>query len=52
MHVIVNGEPLDEVDCFKYLELQVAVDEGCEREVVHRMNEIQSIESSEKCAEQ
>ena len=39
MHMILNGEPLEEVDCFKYLELQVAADGGCERDVVHRMNE-------------
>ena len=39
MHVILSGEPLEEVDCFKYLESQVAVDEGCEMDVVHRMNE-------------
>ena len=39
MHVILNGEPLEEVDCFKYLGLQVAADIGCERYVVHRMNE-------------
>ena len=39
MHVILNGEPLEEVDCFKYLGLQVAADGGCERDVVHRMNE-------------
>ena len=38
-HVILNGEPLQEVDCFKYLESQVAADGGCERNVVHRMNE-------------
>ena len=31
MHVILNGEPLEEVDCFKYLGSQVAVDGGCER---------------------
>ena len=36
MHVILNGEPLEEVDCFKYLGSQVAADEGCERDVVHR----------------
>ena len=29
MHVILNGEPLEEVDCFKYLGLQVAADRGC-----------------------
>ena len=34
-----NGEPLEEVDCFRYLGSQVAVDGGCERDVVHRMNE-------------
>ena len=39
MHVILNGEPLDEVDCFEYLGSQVAADAGCERDVVHRMNE-------------
>ena len=39
MHVILNGEPFEEVDCFKYLGLQVAADGGCERDVVHRMNE-------------
>ena len=39
MHVILNGEPLEEVDCFKYLESQVEADGGCERDVVHRMNE-------------
>ena len=39
MHVILNGEPLEEVDCFKYLGSQVAADGGCVRDVVHRMNE-------------
>ena len=29
MHVILNGEPLEEVDCFKYLGWQVAVDGEC-----------------------
>ena len=38
MHVILNGEPLEEVDC-KYVGSQVAADVGCERDVVHRMNE-------------
>ena len=37
MHVILNGEPL--VDCFKCVGSQVAADGGCERDVVHRMNE-------------
>ena len=39
MHVILNGKPLEKVDCFKYLGSQVAADGGCERDVVHRMNE-------------
>ena len=39
MHVILNGEPLEEVYRFKYLGSQVAADGGCERDVVHRMNE-------------
>ena len=39
MHVILNGEPLEEVDCFKYMGSQVTADGGCERDVVHRMNE-------------
>ena len=39
MHVILNGEPLEEVDCFKYLWSQVAADGECEWDVVHRMNE-------------
>ena len=39
MHVILNGEPLEEVDCFKYLMSQVAPDGECDRYVVHRMNE-------------
>ena len=38
MHVILNGEPLEEVDCFKYLGSQEAADGGCERDVVHIMN--------------
>ena len=39
MHVIPNGEPLEEVDCFKYLGSRVAADGACDRDVVHRMNE-------------
>ena len=31
MHMILNGKPLDEVDCFKNLGTQVAADGGCER---------------------
>ena len=39
MHVILNGELLEEVDCFEYLESQVAACGGCEIDVIHRMNE-------------
>ena len=39
MHVILNSEPLEEVDCFKYQGSQMAADGGCEWDVVHRMNE-------------
>ena len=39
MHVILNCEPLEEVDCIKYQGSQVAADGRCERVVVHRMNE-------------
>ena len=38
MHVILNGEPLEEVNCFKYLRSQVAADGRCESDVVHRVN--------------
>ena len=38
-HVILNRESLEEVDCIKYLGSQVTADGGCERDVVHRMNE-------------
>ena len=39
MHVILTGKMLEEVDCFKYLGSQVAANGGCERDVVHIMNE-------------
>ena len=39
LHVILNGKPLEEVDCFKYLGSQIAADGGCERDVVHKMDE-------------
>ena len=39
MHVMLNGEPLEEGDCFKYLGSQAAADGECESDVVHRMNE-------------
>ena len=38
MHEILNSEPLEVADCFKHLGSQVAA-EGCERDVVHSMNE-------------
>ena len=37
MHVILNGDPLEEVDYFKYLWSQMAAVGGCERDVVHRV---------------
>ena len=53
MHVILNGEPFEEVDCFKNLGSQVAANGGYERDVVHRMNEgyRSSLGSAEKCPE-
>ena len=39
MYVILNGDLLEEVDCFTHLESQVAADEGCESDVAHRINE-------------
>ena len=39
MRVILNGKPLEENDCFKYMGSQVAAEGGCEGDVVHRMNE-------------
>ena len=30
MHAILNGEPLEEVDCFKYLGSQVTANGGSE----------------------
>ena len=38
IHVTLNREPLEEVDCFKYLGSQVEADGVCERDVVYRMN--------------
>ena len=39
MHERINYEPLEKVDCFKYLGSQVTADGGCQRDVVQRMNE-------------
>ena len=39
MHVILNGEQLEEMDCYKHLGSQVAADGGCENDVEHGMNE-------------
>ena len=33
--MILTSEPVEEVDCFKYLGSQVTADGGCERDVVH-----------------
>ena len=32
LHAILNGERSEELDCFKYLESQVAANGGCERD--------------------
>ena len=34
-----NGDPLEEVDCFKYMGSQVGAHGGCETDVAHLMNE-------------
>ena len=39
MHVILNGEPLEEVDYFKKHWSQIAADGGCEKDSVHGMND-------------
>ena len=38
LHGRLNVEPLEEVDCFKYLGSQVAADGGCKMDMTHRMN--------------
>ena len=38
MDVRLNGEPLEEANCFKYLGSQVAAYGECEWNVVQRMN--------------
>ena len=35
----INYEPLDEVDCFKHLESQLAADGECAMDLMRRMNE-------------
>ena len=54
IHVIQNGEPLEEVVCIKYLGSQVASDGGCERDVAQRRKEGYRafMAGDEKCAEQ
>ena len=52
MDVKQNGEPLQEVDYFKYLGQLLAADGGCERDVVHRMNRGIKMGRVEKFAEQ
>ena len=49
MHGILNSEPYEEVDCFKYLGSQVAADGGCETDVAHRKNEGYGAWGSLKC---
>ena len=39
MHVILNGEKVEEVDCFKCPGSHVAAHGGCEIEVAHIINE-------------
>ena len=39
MQVILNAEPLEEVDCFKYHGVAMAAAEGFVRDLVHRMND-------------
>ena len=34
MYARLNGDPFEEVDCFKFLGSQVAADGGCERDVI------------------
>ena len=48
MNVILNGKPLEEVHCFKYLGSQVASDGGCERDVIHRMEWMRGIDRGER----
>ena len=52
MHVILNCELLEEVDCFMYLGSLVAADGGCERYEVYRMNEEYRAWGALKSAEQ
>ena len=47
--MILNGGPLDVLNCFKYLGSQVAADGGCERDVVHRINEVYRVWGELKC---
>ena len=47
----LNGEPLEEVEYFKYLGSKVADDGGCEMHVVHRMNEGYKAWVALKCIE-
>ena len=45
----LNGEPLEEIHCFKYMGSQVAADGGCVRDVVHGMNAGYSAWGALKC---
>ena len=46
----LNGEPFAEIDRFKFLESQVAVDGECENDISHRMSQgyEELIKSAEK----
>ena len=39
MHVRLNGEPLEEADCYKYPGSQMSAGGVCERDAVHMMIE-------------
>ena len=43
MHVTLNGEMLEEVNCFKYLGSKVAADGRSERDVVHNESGVRSV---------
>ena len=51
--LVIDATTGQNVDCFKYLKSQVAADGGCERDVVHRMNEgYRTWGALKKCPEQ
>ena len=53
MHACENKwQEFEDEDCFKYLLLHVAADGGCDKDVLHRINEGYRAWGAEKCAEQ